>query len=1620
MRRTCLTSLSVILAFLAHGMSAQAIAGSLPLDSVPVNPAADWSDAGPAPNVSGCTPQQITTIVPTSFSQVQMNFTVTAGAAVTLSLLVQDDCGNNVSSASTYQGQVTAWVGNNGLVVQTIQMADTGNGVWQGPWIPGSASASVEIGVSALAQPASTVIIGELKLTGVIAPPATPPMLSVDTQSISLTAMQGGANVSQQIQVSDTGGGSVAFTAAASSQPGSWLTVSTTSGSAAPASPTAIIATASPGALAAGTYSGNVTISGAGSTITIPLTLSVSAPPAVIQLSQTGLSFAVVAQGSTPSPQAFGIVNGSQGSMSWTASAATASGGNWLQILPSSGTAPANSQVAVSINPAGVAAGTYQGSVSINAPQATNTPQLVTIHLTVQAPPPQAAPAALAVDTQSVSLTAAPGSGATGQQVHILDTGGGSVSFTAAAASSGNWLSVSPSSGSATLSSPAAITITAAPGALPAGSYSGTVTVTGAGSTVGIPVTLSVSAPPAVILLSQTGLSFTGVAQGGALLPQTFGILNTGQGSMNWTATASTASGGNWLQVSPSSGTGLQQSASASSVSASVALTGLAAGAYSGQISVASPQATNSPQLITVILTVLSAGSALGPQVYPSGLVFTGAAGVNPGSQAVTIANRAGDTNSYQSGIVGSGFSFLPTSAALPANQTTTLTVYPDFSKLSPASISQGTITLQFADRSPSQTINVLTVVSPSGSTSQCASQALQIQYKTLQQNFTATVGQGTALEVQVTDGCGNLVGPGGQNAQVTAFFSSGDTVSMTHIGNGIWQGTWRPVTAGTFVARVTAVLQQAGSVVGGTSASLTCVVNSPASASTAVTPAITAQGVVQAASFIGGAPIAPGELITVFGQNLASGVTQSANLPWPQQAGGATVFLGSQPLPILYASTGQLNLQVPYPVPVNTQYQLSVQNGSTLSVPLTLVVASAAPGIFAVNSQGTGQGSIVKSDGVTLAQAGTPALIGETIVIYCTGLGAVTGNVAAGTAAPSSPPATTVNPVAVTIGGQPAAVVFSGLTPGFAGLYQVNAVVPSGVTAGNSVPVTVSAAGQTSPAVTIAVAVNAQTPIPPAIGVDTQKISLAATQGEAAVSQQIHVLDTGGGSVSFTATAASTGSWLSVSPASGSATSSSSALVTVTASPGALAAGTYSGTVTITGAGSTVTIAATFSVSPPPAVILLSQTGLSFAAVAQGGVVLPQTFGILNSGQGSMNWTAVTSTVSGGSWLQISPSSGTALSLVGASINPAGLAAGTYRGSISVSSPLATNSPQALPVVLTVLPAGSALAPQVYPAGLLFAGASGQNPATQTVAIANRAGDTNSYESGIIGSGFSFSPTNAALPASQATTLSVYPNFSTLAQGSVNAGSITLQFADQSPSQTIHVLTVVSPSGSTAQCAVQPLQILYRSLQSNFTATVGQPTTIEVQVSDGCGNSIGPTGQNAQVTSYVSDGASVTMAHIGGGIWQGTWQPASAGAFTLKTTAVAAESGALVGGTSAALSGSVAQAAPAACASQPLVVVFRSPQAGFAVMLGQATTVSVLVSDGCGNLVGTSGQPQVTAFFSNGAPQVSMTNIGAGIWQATWTPTGIGAISLEVTAILEEGGTIVGGTATLTGSVIQ
>jgi len=211
-----------------------------------------------------------------------------------------------------------------------------------------------------------------------------------------------------------------------------------------------------------------------------------------------------------------------------------------------------------------------------------------------------------------------------------------------------------------------------------------------------------------------------------------------------------------------------------------------------------------------------------------------------------------------------------------------------------------------------------------------------------------------------------------------------------------------------------------------------------PRGAATSPAPAITPGGIVNAASFQTGA--APGALMSIFGDRLTTGSTMAAaGFPLPARLAGTSVLLDGRPVPLLFASPRQINAQLPYSLAAGASPRVVVQSGLAAGSPVSLPIETAAPGILAI-------------DGAAR----------QAMVIYCTGLGDVQPSIQAGEAAPLSPLSRSVVAPTVTIGGVRAEVFFSGLTPGFAGLYQVNAVVPPGLPAG-STPVQIEAGGRRS-----------------------------------------------------------------------------------------------------------------------------------------------------------------------------------------------------------------------------------------------------------------------------------------------------------------------------------------------------------------------------------------------------------------------------------------------------------------------------------------------------------------------------------------------------------------------------
>lgn len=235
--------------------------------------------------------------------------------------------------------------------------------------------------------------------------------------------------------------------------------------------------------------------------------------------------------------------------------------------------------------------------------------------------------------------------------------------------------------------------------------------------------------------------------------------------------------------------------------------------------------------------------------------------------------------------------------------------------------------------------------------------------------------------------------------------------------------------------------------------------------------PSTGSGGIVNAAGFTAGAPVAPGSLVAVFGSFQLIGSAAAQSTPLPDSLLGLSLQSGAgTAAPLLYVSPGQVNLQLPWELSGTSETTLAAALFGQPGAPQPLRVAPFAPGIFTANAQGAAQGAILDSS-YRLVDPSNPATPGTTIVlIYCTGLGAVTAPPPTGTPAPMNALIDTTTKPVVTIGGAEADVLFSGLAPGSVGLYQVNARVPAGLGAGNAVPVVLSIGGATSNTVTIAV----------------------------------------------------------------------------------------------------------------------------------------------------------------------------------------------------------------------------------------------------------------------------------------------------------------------------------------------------------------------------------------------------------------------------------------------------------------------------------------------------------------------------------------------------------------------
>jgi uncharacterized protein (TIGR03437 family) len=239
----------------------------------------------------------------------------------------------------------------------------------------------------------------------------------------------------------------------------------------------------------------------------------------------------------------------------------------------------------------------------------------------------------------------------------------------------------------------------------------------------------------------------------------------------------------------------------------------------------------------------------------------------------------------------------------------------------------------------------------------------------------------------------------------------------------------------------------------------------------------------VNGATYQASVPVGQGSLATLFSKGLSGDTVTVSSTTWPKTAANRQLVVNDDlQAPIYYIGPTQVNFQVPSNAPLGAA-RIAVRTADTgeLIAGGSLLVSAAAPGIFTANQSGTGQAAVVNQDG-SINSASTPAPAGSTILIYGTGQGQVSPAVTDGTAAPSSPLSSTVavptSSGATCLNNQPSMCVslgstfgdvkYSGLAPGFIGLWQINVTIPAGLT--GTVPVRVVINGTPSNSVTIAV----------------------------------------------------------------------------------------------------------------------------------------------------------------------------------------------------------------------------------------------------------------------------------------------------------------------------------------------------------------------------------------------------------------------------------------------------------------------------------------------------------------------------------------------------------------------
>lgn len=833
--------------------------------------------------------------------------------------------------------------------------------------------------------------------------------LSASPGSLSFAYSLGGTVPLPQVVQLSSSLANDTYTAQAASS-GDWLLVNGVTDNLSGTLPASLNVTINAANLTAGTYGGTITATGSnGSTATVNVTLVVSGLSIVAN--PIALTFVAESGGAPPASQVVSINGSANATFTATVSAA------WLSVSAASGPAPG--QVTVTATPAGLAAGTYSTNLQIKVGSRVQT---VKVTLIVSGDP------VLTVNPGSIFFVFLGGNPQPSPYTFNVGVSSGDAQTFTVASGTPAWLQVATTA--PTWTTPAALSVTLTPQNLSTGTYLASVILVPAaagGVPVTVPVLLQVSGATPVVP-NPASLTFSAAAGDG---PQSQTVQITASTVTSFTAGASTASGGDWLSVSPTSAvtslgnTPLTITADASS---------LLEGTYEGAITL-----TTLIGVVTQVQVTLNVGSGANPiTVSPAALAFTYTqGGAPPAAQSVQVTGSQSFAASAAAGTGGAWLSVDPPTGTGDAS----LSVTANPAGLAPGSYS-GSVTITPASGA-AQTVTVTLTVT--------AAASLTATPNPLAFAFTSGNPPPADQTLSVTSG--------GAAIPFTAAASSNGWLAVTP-------------TSGTTPATLTVSVNPgslgAGSYQG--SISLSGENGTPQFnvnvTLTVVAPLPVLSRVLNAASYLGGG-ISPGEIIVVFGDSLGPATGAFAQIDSsghiPATLANVQVTFNGYPGPILYASAGQINAIVPYALTAGSNATVEVIFGSARSNTVSLPVVSSAPGIFSADASGTGGGAILDLD-YRLVSPGNPVSPGSTIQIFATGQGQTSPAGVDGLIEPLTLPLPIpLLAAGVLIDNLPATIQYIGAAPGIvAGALQVNAVVPPGVRSG-AVPLIVSIGGHSS-----------------------------------------------------------------------------------------------------------------------------------------------------------------------------------------------------------------------------------------------------------------------------------------------------------------------------------------------------------------------------------------------------------------------------------------------------------------------------------------------------------------------------------------------------------------------------